>query len=199
MLLVVGVIVGLIASDSELANPFSGIVSVEQAKNDMPYRNQERELELRYRERKAEAELRALEEQYKQIRAFNQDRHEREMMWMDRREQLINGLLPVATAVVLVVVVAIGFGLTYWLVCAGRSRLMIAQAQGISQTERVFQRGAMRQAREEARKREREARQQELEWQSRLRESGITVDPNGCKDQAASEPTCTLWSRPGPA
>lgn len=150
VLLVVGVISGLTVSGSELVNPFSGVAQLERDKVEVKYLDQQRQIDMDYYAQSKQIELEALSKKYQQERDIANERHQREMEQMERREQIVNAMLPIIAGVILLAVLIVSGGLAYRLVCAGCTQLIAAQVRMATQAEQITlqQRAAMRQARE---------------------------------------------------
>ncbi|MBN1891020.1 MAG: hypothetical protein JW850_23695 [Thermoflexales bacterium] len=115
VMLITGVVVGLVVSNAELANP---ILAAEQH----TLSSQQHALELSYYRQQKQAEMEALAAKYQREMALAEERHRVETASIERRAQLVNILLIVATASLVLGVLIASSGAAYYLVCLGRSQ-----------------------------------------------------------------------------
>ncbi len=115
VMLITGLVMGLVVSNAELTNP---LLAAEPS----TFSNQPHVLELNYYWQQKQAELDAQAAKYQREMVMAEERHSMEMASIERRAQLVNILLIVATASLVLGVLVASSGVAYYLVCLGRSR-----------------------------------------------------------------------------
>jgi hypothetical protein len=133
---ILALVAGAALSGSDLLNPNTSAANAEAINRATQSKLEQEALDRKLQEARVEAELNrirqetvARQRESEQALELAIQRQQHELAQVERRDQVINSVLPMMAVAMMIAVLIVSSGLTYYLIQSGRSRWGMAKAQ----------------------------------------------------------------------
>ncbi len=141
---ILALVAGVALSGSDLLNPNTSTANAEAINRATRSKSEQEAIDRKLQEARVEAELNrirqeteARQRESEQALGLAVQRQQHELAQAELRNQVINSLLPTMAVTVMIAVLIISGGLTYYLIQSGRSRWGMAKAQSPTRVTNV--------------------------------------------------------------